>query len=41
MTEPSGQDSLLGLAEEAALWPPGIPDPAIMTQYVTGVHQGR
>jgi hypothetical protein len=41
MTEPSGQDSLLGLAEEAALWPPGmIPDPAIMTQYVTGVHQG-
>lgn len=41
MTDPPGQESLLGPAEEASLWPAGmVPDPAVMTQYVTGVHQG-
>jgi hypothetical protein len=34
-------ESLLSPGDEAALWPPAmVPDPEIMTQYVTGVSQG-
>ncbi len=40
MTDPA-QESLFTLAEEAALYPSGrVPDPAVMTEYVTGVHRG-
>jgi hypothetical protein len=41
MTGPGEQPSLLGPADEAALYPPGrIPDPAVMTEYVIGVQHG-
>jgi len=40
-SEPPAAESLLSPGDEAALWPAGmVPDPEIMTQYVTGVSQG-